>query len=83
MMSQKLKQDLSIGPNLQKYRIQSGLSQEAVAAQLQIRDIDVMREIISQMEREKCNVRISVLLALSDLYKVPIQDFFADLDRFE
>lgn len=31
----------------------------------------------------KYSIRISVLLALVELYHVPVQDFFADLDRYE
>ncbi|MCL2843049.1 MAG: helix-turn-helix domain-containing protein [Oscillospiraceae bacterium] len=77
----KLKQDISIGPNLKKYRELAGLTQEAVAARLQVQGIDILREIISQMERGKCNVRISALLAMSELYGVPIQSFFTNLDQ--
>ena len=82
-MAKKLKQDISIGANLQKYRKATGLSQERVAAKLQLQNLDISREIISQMETGIYNIRISVLLALADIYNVPIQDFFADLERYE
>ena len=59
------------------------MSQEAVAAKLQTMGLDVIREIISQMELGQYNVRVSVLLALAELYDTPIQDFFADLERYE
>lgn len=78
-MSQKLKQDISIGGNLKKYRLQTKLSQEAVAAKLQVQGLDIHRKIISEMELGTYSIRISVLLALSKLYDTPIQDFFADL----
>ena len=57
------------------------MSQEIVAAKLQSQGLDISREIISQMELGKYNIRISVLLALTELYCTPIQDFFVDLDR--
>jgi len=82
-MAYKLKQDISIGANLKKYRQKAGLSQENVAAKLQLQEFEIIRENISQMERGICNVRISVLLALAELYNVPIQNFFANLDRYE
>lgn len=83
LLSKKLKQDISIGENLKKYRLNIGLSQEAVAAKLQAQGLDISREIISQMELGKYSIRVSVLLALTDLYLTPIQDFFADLERYE
>lgn len=59
------------------------MSQEAVAAKLQTMGLDIIREIISQMELGQYNIRVSVLLALAELYDTPIQDFFADLERYE
>ena len=69
--------------NLKKYRLEAKLSQELVAAKMQAQGLDISREILSQMELGKYNIRVSVLLALSELYRTPIQDFFADLERFE
>lgn len=78
-MAHVLNQDISIGENLRTLRRRAGLSQEQVAAQLQIRGINISREIISQMERGDHNIRISVLLALRDLYQTDIADFFMGL----
>lgn len=78
-MAHILNQDISIGENLRTLRRRAGLSQEQVAAQLQIRGINISREIISQMERGDHNIRISVLLALKDLYQADIADFFIGL----
>ena len=82
-MANKLKQDISIGENLKKYRARTSMSQEKVVAKLQVQGLDVSREILSRMERGKYNVRVSVLLALADLYNTPVQDFFANLERCE
>ena len=82
-MENKLKQDVPIGHNLKKFRIEAGLSQEGAAARLQVRGLDVHQKIISQMELGEYSIRISVLLALAELYDKPIQDFFADLERYE
>jgi transcriptional regulator with XRE-family HTH domain len=71
-MANKLKQDISIGANLKKYRLAVGMSQEIVAAKLQTQGLDIHRKIISQMELGEYSIRVSVLLALSDLYQRPI-----------
>lgn len=78
-MSTKIKQDISIGGNLQRLRKATGLSQEQVAAQLQIRGLPVTREILSQMEGGRYSLRVSVLLALKEIYHAPIEEFFRDL----
>ena len=82
-MAKKLKQDISIGANLKKYRQTKGISQENVAARLQVLGLDVHQKIISEMELGRYSIRVSVLLALAELYDTPIQDFFADLQRYE
>ena len=79
IVSAKLKQDISIGNNLKKLRKKTGLSQEQVAIQLQLRGLPVSREILSQMELGKYSIRISVLLALKEIYRAEIGDFFQDL----
>ena len=82
-MASRLKQDISIGENLKRYRTATGMSQEIVAAKLQVQGLNVHRKIISQMELGEYSIRVSVLLALAELYNTPIQDFFADLKRCE
>lgn len=81
-LSQKIKQvkDLPIGSNLQHLRNKAGLSQDAVAAKLQLMGLSISREVVSQMELGKCNIRVSVLQALKDIYEIDSYDeFFRDL----
>lgn len=78
-MSKKIKQDISIGNNLHNLRIRAGLSQEQVSAQLQLRGLNVSREIISQMELGKYSIRVSVLLALKEIYHAEFNEFFDNL----
>ena len=78
-MEEKLKQDISFGDNLRRLRKKAGFSQEGLAACLQLMDLPVSREIISQMELGRYSVRVSVLLALKELYQVSFDDFFAGL----
>jgi transcriptional regulator with XRE-family HTH domain len=79
-VSKKLKQDVSIGENLQRLRNNAGLSQEEVAAKMQLIGFPISREIISQMESGKYSIRISVLLAMKKIYNVDsIDEFFKGL----
>ena len=82
-MAKKLKQDISIGVNLKKFRQQAGLTQGEVASKLQVKGLDIHQKIISEMELGQYSIRVSVLLALADLYRVMIQNFFEDLERYE
>ena len=78
-MSCIINQDISIGANLKKLRQRSGLSQEEAAAKLQVKGFTISREVISQLERGCHNIRVSVLLALKDIYHASFDEFFADL----
>lgn len=75
-MSSGIKQDISIGGNLQRLRNAAGFSQEKAAAQLQLMGLTITREILSKMEQGRYSVKISVLLALKQLYKVDSFDEF-------
>ena len=82
-MEEKIKQDISIGANLRRLRNEAGFSQENLAARLQILGLPISREIISQMELGRYSVRVSVLLALKDLYHVSFDEFFTGLSLEE
>ena len=72
--------DLPIGSNLRYLRNNMGLSQDAVATKLQLMGLNISRETVSQMEFGSCNVRVSVLRALKELYNVDSYDeFFRDI----
>ena len=73
------KQDISIDGNLRRLRNRAGLSQEQAAAKLQLQGLPVSREILSQMERGLYSIRISVFLALKELYGAEFSEFFENL----
>jgi transcriptional regulator with XRE-family HTH domain len=78
-MSQKLRQDISIGENLRKLRRQSHLTQEQVVTHLQLLGFDISRSSYSQMECGTYNIRISELIALADLFHVDYNTIFENL----
>lgn len=75
-MSKVINQDLSIGENLRALRKNARLSQEEAAARLQIMGVLISREIVSQIELGKHNIKVSVLLAMKEIYNVSSFDEF-------
>lgn len=79
-MSDTIKQDISIGRNLKRLRKGANLTQEQVAAKLELKGLPISREILSQMELGRYSIRVSVLLALKQLYKADsFDEFFKDI----
>lgn len=78
-MAQKIKQDIPIGNNIRTLRMQAGYTQEQVIAKLQLRGIDISRSIYSQIECGTYNIRISELIALSELFEADYNAFFSNL----
>jgi transcriptional regulator with XRE-family HTH domain len=75
-MEQKLKQDLRLGPNIRKYRLQSHMTQEQVTAKMQLMGINISRSIYSQIEGGTYNIRVSELAAMKEIFKVNYDSFF-------
>ena len=80
-MPQKLKQvqDISIGNNLRKLRNNADLTQEQVVAQLQLRNFSISRSIYAQIEAGTYNVRISELIALTEIFHTDYNTIFNGL----
>ncbi len=78
-MSNRIIPNVGIGKNLKRLRKNAGLTQEQAATKLQLLGLSVSREMLSQMERDQYNIRVSILLALKEIYKAPLDEFFKDL----
>ena len=79
-MSTNLKQDISIGKNLKSIRKKNGLTQNQVSAQLEVRGLPISPDILAKMEQGKYSIRVSVLLALKQIYKLEsFDEFFKDI----
>ena len=72
-MSNRIVPDIGIGKNLRRLRKNAGLTQE------QLRGISVSREMLSQMERDRYNIKVSILLAFKEIYRASFEDIFKDL----
>lgn len=78
-MEQKIRRDLNMGDNLRRLRISSGLSQEKLCAQLQLKGCDIGRTTYAKYEAGELNIRASVIVALKDIYNCSYDDFFSGL----
>ena len=68
MEEQKIRRDRYMGMNLRRLRMNAGLSQEKLCAELQLRGCDIGRTTYAKYESGELNVRISVLDELKDIY---------------
>ena len=72
-----------MGVNLRRLRLNKGLSQEKLCAELQRRGCDIGRTTYEKYEAGELNIRISVLIELRKIYDCAYDDFFAGLDVTE
>ena len=79
-MSSAIKQDISIGMNLQIMRRRAGLTQNAASAQMEVMGLPMSADILAKMEQGRYSIRVSVLLAMKQIYKVEsFDEFFVGL----
>jgi len=76
---QKIRPDMNIGKNIQRLRHQSGLTQNQVIAKLNIMGLPITISTYAKLETNRMNIRVSELIALSVIFGVDINAFFAGL----
>lgn len=69
-----------MGDNLKRLRIEKGLSQENLCAELQRRGCDIGRTTYAKYEYGELNIRASVLIELKKIYNCSYDEFFTGLD---
>jgi len=79
-MEQKIRRDRNMGDNLRRLRIDKGISQEKLCAELQRRGCDIGRTTYAKYEAGELNIRASVIIELRKIYKCSYDDFFEGLD---
>ncbi|MEG2454967.1 MAG: helix-turn-helix transcriptional regulator [Oscillospiraceae bacterium] len=76
----RLRQDKNMGANLRLLRKGRGLTQEQVAAQLQVAGCDTTRAVYSRYETGELNIKVGDLVALRRILRCEYGDFFAGLE---
>ena len=79
-MEQKIRRDRNMGDNLRRLRMDRGISQEKLCAQLQRRGCDIGRTTYAKYEAGELNIRASVLIELRKIYNCTYDEFFVGLD---
>lgn len=79
-MEQKLRRDKNMGRNLRKLRENYGLSQEKLCERLQLKGCDIGRSAYAKYESCELNIKISILIALKQIYNCSYDDFFDGLE---
>ena len=80
-MEQKIRRDRNMGENLRRLRIDKGISQEKLCAELQRRGCDIGRTTYAKYEAGELNIRASIIIELRKIYKCSYDEFFVGLDN--
>lgn len=78
---QKLRNNPIFGARIRTLRNAAHLTQEQVAAQLQLRGFDMSRSIYSQIECGIHSIRVEELAALKQIFNVSYDDFFSCFEQ--
>ncbi len=79
-MVQKIKQDISIGSNLKRIRLDAGMTQEDVVTKLQLLGIDMSRNFYAHIEQGRYSIRVSELAGLCKVFDVRYDEFFVGIE---
>lgn len=80
-MEQKIRRDRNMGDNLRRLRLQKGISQEKLCAELQLRGCDIGRSTYAKYEAGELNIKASIIIELRKIYNCTYDDFFEGLDK--
>lgn len=75
----KIRPDRYIGANIQTARKQKGLTQDETIAKLQLMGVNISRSTYAKIETDRINIRVSELIALSQIFGVDFNFFFDGL----
>ena len=76
---QKIRPDRYIGGNIQKARKNKKLTQDNVVAKLQLMGFNMSRSTYAKIETDRINIRVSELIAFSQIFNVDYNFFFEGL----
>lgn len=76
---QKIRPDMDIGHNIQRLRKKAGLTQDQTVAKLQLMGLEISKSTYAKLETNRMNIRVSELVALSQIFDAQFNDFFESL----
>ncbi len=78
---QSIRNHRTFGARIRDLRKAAHMTQEQVAAKLQLRGFDMSRSIYSQIECGIHNIRVDELIALKQIFGITYDDFFVPLEN--
>ncbi len=78
--SMKLINSPQFGETIRRLRSETGLTQEQVAAKLQLLNLDITRSQYAQIECGTYNIRPEELCAIKQLFNVSYEMFFKEIE---
>ena len=76
---QKIRPDLDIGGNIQRMRYLNNMTQDQVIARLHLMEIPISKSTYAKLETNRMNIKVSELLALSQIFHCDVGEFFKNL----
>ena len=77
-MQQRSNQDIFIGRNIQKARIAANLTQEQLAAKLQVHGCDISRGTLSKIEVGLRRINAFEIKAIKEILKIDYEILFKE-----
>jgi transcriptional regulator with XRE-family HTH domain len=82
-MRNMLVQNVSLSTNLKRLRKESGLSQEALTAKINLLGSLLERSAYARIELGQRNIKVTDLVALQQVYNVDFAEFFKGIEPHE
>jgi len=78
MVGQSINSDKIIGENIRKARNAMDMTQEGLAAKLQILDCDISRGTLAKIEAGIRHISVEEINAIKEVLNMKYEDFFAE-----
>ena len=75
-MAQSIKADKTIGENIRKARVAFGMTQEQLAAKIQLLECDISRGTLAKIEAGIRHISVQELCAIKEALGMGYEDFF-------
>lgn len=76
-MGQNIKSEKCIGENIRTARIAKNMTQEQLAARLQVSDCDISRGTLAKIEAGIRHISLKEITAIKDILGMQYEDFFS------
>lgn len=72
---------MDIGHRISLLRNAAGLTQDETVARLQVMGLEISKSTYAKIETNRMNIKVSELVALSQIFKTDFNSFFTKLEQ--